>query len=203
MAQKFAASLNDPGSRPGHARLHLRFRRKLPDRYRQHSRQLIRGGATLVANQGFGVNDQGDPMFNACYNWGASSRVCLPGDQAFGLAPCGPDVGAGSRLNQNKNMTQDVGFNVKWEATDRLRFNFDAQYVDSEIDNYDISVEHHSFANITLDATGHVSEDNVRCSDQRQPVGRRPCQSEQLVSSLGHGSPRGERGHAMVLPGRR
>ena len=33
-------------------------------------------------------------------------------------------------LNQNKNMTQDVGFNLKWEATDRLRFNFDAQYVE-------------------------------------------------------------------------
>ena len=66
--------------------------------------------------------------------------------------PRGPGVGAGSRMNKNKNMTQDFGANLKWEATDRLRFNFDAQYVDSEIDNYDISIEHHSFANTTLDA---------------------------------------------------
>jgi iron complex outermembrane receptor protein len=105
------------------------------------------------ANEGFGVNDQGDPMFNACYNWGAAPG-CVFLDQASGLVPRGTGVGVGSRLNQNKNMTQDVGFNVKWEATDRLRFNFDAQYVDSEIDNYDISVEHHSFSNTTLDATG-------------------------------------------------
>ena len=105
------------------------------------------------ANQGFGVNDQGQPMFNACYNWGAAPE-CVFLDQASGLVPRGTGIGAGSRMNDNKNMTQDVGFNLKWEATDRLRFNFDAQYVDSEIDNYDISVEHHSFANVTLDATG-------------------------------------------------
>jgi TonB-dependent receptor len=104
-------------------------------------------------NVGFGVNDQGEPMFNACYNWGAAPG-CVFLDQAAGLVPRGTGVGAGSRMNQNKNMTQDFGVNVKWEATDRLRFNFDAQYVDSEIDNYDISVEHHSFANTTLDATG-------------------------------------------------
>ena len=102
-------------------------------------------------NQGFGANDQGEPMFNACYNWGAAPGCVFQDD---GLAPYGVDVGTGSRMNKNKNMTQDVGFNLKWEATDRLRFNFDGQYVDSEIDNYDISVEHHSFANVTLDATG-------------------------------------------------
>ena len=107
-------------------------------------------GQTDGSNVGFGVNDQGEPMFLACYNWGAN-----PACQ--GTAPnytYAPEVGTGSRMNKNKNMTQDVGFNLKWEATDRLRFNFDAQYVDSEIDNYDISVEHHSFANVFLDASG-------------------------------------------------
>ena len=108
------------------------------------------------ANQGFGVNDQGDPMFNACYSWASNNPpgCVFLGNPADGVVPRGVDVGTGSRMNKNKNMTQDVGFNLKWEATDRLRFNFDAQYVDSEIDNYDISVEHHSFANVFVDASG-------------------------------------------------
>ena len=100
---------------------------------------------------GQGVNDQGQPMFNACYSpvifpWLAENQRCL--------TQYGSEVGTGSRMNKNKNMTQDFGANLKWEATDRLRFNFDAQYVDSTIDNYDISVEHHSFANVFLDASG-------------------------------------------------
>jgi iron complex outermembrane recepter protein len=106
------------------------------------------------ANQGFGVNDQGAPMFNACYNWGAAPGCVFVGDPANGLVPRGVEVGTGSRINQNRNMTQDFAANLKWEATDRLRFNFDAQYVDAEVDNYDISVEMHSFANVFLDASG-------------------------------------------------
>ncbi|QNN65150.1 TonB-dependent receptor [Sphingomonas rhizophila] len=90
-------------------------------------------------------------MFNACYNWGgaANCEYRAPGQPSYAS-----EVGTGSRMNQNRNMTMDFAGNLKWEATDRLRFNFDGQYVKSEIDNYDISVEHHSFANVFLDATG-------------------------------------------------
>lgn len=102
-------------------------------------------------NVGFGVNDQGEPMFNTCYTWGS-----VPGCQyqANGVPSYAPEVGTGSRINQNKNMTQDFGANLKWEATDNLRFNFDGQYVNSTVDNYDLSIEMHSFANVFLDATG-------------------------------------------------
>ena len=102
-------------------------------------------------NVGFGVNDQGEPMFNACYNWGGTPG-CVTNDAGIPVYATG--VGTGSRLNQNRNMTQDIAANLKWEATDRLRFNFDGQYVKSSVDNYDISVEHHSFADVTLDASG-------------------------------------------------
>jgi TonB-dependent receptor len=103
------------------------------------------------ANPGFGVNAAGQPMFNACYNWGGSAGCER---DAAGVAHYGVDVGTGSRINQNRNMTQDVGLNLKWEASDRLHLNFDGQFVDSTVDNYDISVEHHSFANVGVDATG-------------------------------------------------
>ncbi|HZB69752.1 MAG TPA: TonB-dependent receptor [Sphingomicrobium sp.] len=103
-------------------------------------------------NVGFGVNDQGEAMFNTCYSWATASLGCQY--QANGQPAYAPGVGSGSRINQNKNMTQDAAINLKWAATDALRFNFDAQYVDSTIHNYDISIEMHSFANTMVDASG-------------------------------------------------
>jgi iron complex outermembrane recepter protein len=103
------------------------------------------------ANQGFGVNDQGEPMFNTCYTWATPSPTC---QFANGQAPYAPEVGTGSRINQNRNMTQVAALNLKWEPTNDLRFNLDGQYVDSQIDNYDISIEMHSFATVGLDTTG-------------------------------------------------
>jgi TonB-dependent receptor len=102
---------------------------------------------------GFGMNDQGEPMFPACYSWGAAPECSFyaPGHPSYA-----PEVGTGSRINQNRNMTQDAALNVKWEPTNDLHFNFDGQYVKSQVDNYDISVEMHSFANADFDATGEV-----------------------------------------------
>jgi TonB-dependent receptor len=106
---------------------------------------------TPGANSGYGVNDQGQPMFNACYGW-ANSPGCV--FNAQGIAPYGVDVGTDSRVNQNRDMTQDAAINLKWDPTNDLHFNFDGQYVDSKVDNYDISVEFHSFANVGFDASG-------------------------------------------------
>ena len=97
-------------------------------------------------NVGYGVNDEGEPMFTACYAWMVPWGCTTP--------QIAPDIGTGSRMNQNRNMTQDAAINFKWEVTDRLRAQFDMQYIDSKIDNYDISTEHHSFADISVDATG-------------------------------------------------
>jgi TonB-dependent receptor len=110
-------------------------------------------GPAWGGNAGYGVNDQGEPMFNVCRNDGSgNSPGCV--FNASGSAPYAPEVGTGSRINQNRNMTQQFGLNMKWEPTNNLRFNFDGQYVDSKVDNYDISIEMHSYANVGLDATG-------------------------------------------------
>ena len=100
-------------------------------------------------NVGFGVNDQGAPMFNACYNWGGAPNCVnyAPGHTSYGV-----DVGTDSRINNNRNMTQDAALNLKWDPTNDLHFNFDGQYINSKVDNYDISVEFHSFANVGLNA---------------------------------------------------
>ena len=98
---------------------------------------------------GFGANDQGQAMFTPCYSWGGAPNCTYysPGHPSYGV-----DVGTDSRVNQNRDMTQDAAFNVKWNPTNDLHFNFDGQYVNSKVDNYDISIEAHSFANVGLDA---------------------------------------------------
>ena len=95
---------------------------------------------------GFAANEAGQPMFQACYTWG-----CPTGGQANTY---GGRANTSNRYNKNRNMTQDISANLKWEATDRLRFNFDAQRVNSTIDNYDIELGFNSFANIRAEFIG-------------------------------------------------
>jgi len=88
-------------------------------------------------------NNAGQPLVNACYGWNG----CSP-------ARRGGDFGTDTRYNVGTNVTEDLGFNLKWNPTDQWRFNFDVQKIESTVDNYDISVGQQSFADIGLDATG-------------------------------------------------
>ncbi|MEP7130014.1 MAG: TonB-dependent receptor [Sphingomicrobium sp.] len=98
------------------------------------------------ANQDFGVNDQGQPMFNACYTWGQAPEC---EGRTYG-----EELYNSSRLNKTKTKTQDLALNLKWEPTPDLRFNFDGQYINSTVNNYDIEIDMGSFANVGLDNTG-------------------------------------------------
>ncbi len=92
---------------------------------------------------GYGMNSAGEPMIPACYGW-----------NGCGSGKRGVDMSTVTRSNNNENMTQDFGFNLKWSPTDRIRANFDLQYVDSSVDNYDMEVGYNSFANLNLDMSG-------------------------------------------------
>lgn len=92
---------------------------------------------------GMARNADGEPMIQSCYGWGGQ-----PNCQGFDVH--GANTGTASRYSQNKNMTQEASFNLKYEATDNLRLNFDAQYVDSTIKLYDASMGFGSFANIEM-----------------------------------------------------
>ncbi|MBW8860167.1 MAG: TonB-dependent receptor plug domain-containing protein, partial [Caulobacter sp.] len=84
-------------------------------------------------------NSAGQPMVNACYGWNG----CTP-------ARRGGDFSTDTRYSTGTNVTEDLGFNLKWNPTDQWRFNFDVQKVESTVDNYDIGVGQQSFANIGL-----------------------------------------------------
>ena len=112
------------------------------------------------------VNDQGQPMFNSCYSWG--NAFGPPG--SCGPDARGPDVNAVTRYFNDQRVIQDASFNLKFEASDRLSFNFDAQYVDATQERYDLEVGQYSFANIALDTTGsrprvdYLAPTNIRQS---------------------------------------
>lgn len=101
-------------------------------------------GATDAEAAQIAVNDQGQNMLVPCYAWQAT---CADPTR-------GGDVNAVTRYNETSNMTEDAAVNLKWSITDRLRANFDVQFINSEVDNYDIEVGQYSFANMTLDASG-------------------------------------------------
>lgn len=53
-------------------------------------------------------------------------------------------------------VTSDLGFNFKWAPTDRLRLNFDAQYVESTVENTDFQIANSFFAIDVIDLTGET-----------------------------------------------
>ena len=63
----------------------------------------------------------------------------------------GESVTSSTRFWKDREMTQDIALNLKWEPTDRLRFMADGQYIKATVKNYDITgPEMNSFANISV-----------------------------------------------------
>lgn len=96
-----------------------------------------------AARFGYGSTEEGLPFFNACYTW----EGCSPQQRA-------PQVDTASNALRNKQFTQDVAANFRWDVSDRLGLRFDVQYVTSEVQNYNASVTTRSFANTYVDLTG-------------------------------------------------
>jgi TonB-dependent receptor len=119
---------------------------------------LVTGGTFTSPPDAFfagGVNNQqGVPLFNNCYSW--NNWTGTPYGFTAGGAPCatntyGTNVTSSTRYWKDREMTQDMSLNVKWEATDSLRFAADAQYVKAYVRDYDITgPEMNSFADVTL-----------------------------------------------------
>ncbi len=57
----------------------------------------------------------------------------------------------GRRSVDQETTTQDISLNLKFYPTDRLSFNFDAQYIESTTENLDLSIFGSTFANAAID----------------------------------------------------
>ncbi len=100
------------------------------------------GNASNVA-----INDQGQNMYNSCQQQAANAPGCSTGRQ-------GSTVNTITRYSNNLEQTSDVSFNLKWDINDKIKTNFDVQYVYATVQNYDIEVGMNTPANVYLDATG-------------------------------------------------
>lgn len=74
-----------------------------------------------------------------------------PNEAAALLAGTGGSQIALDRNRSENDVTTDYGFNLKFSPNDRLRFNFDAQYIDSSTDIVDITVHRSIFAPLFID----------------------------------------------------
>jgi TonB-dependent receptor len=77
--------------------------------------------------------------------WGGDSRVARDGLQSNNIR----------RDKKIKNVNNDFGGNLKWRATDRLSFNLDLQYVNSTVDDLDVTLWTSSYQNAFLDLRGN------------------------------------------------
>ncbi|MEN3748422.1 TonB-dependent receptor [Sphingomonas sp. HF-S3] len=64
----------------------------------------------------------------------------------------------GNRFFKTDGSTQDQTLNIKWEPTDRLRLNFDGQYVFSKGRDSDDVVELATFSGVSIDGRGKVPQ---------------------------------------------
>lgn len=101
-------------------------------------------GADAAEAGGLGLNASGQNFFNLCYAW---DPTCTNTRRA-------PQLDTASNALRNKQYTQDFTFNFKWSPTDRVHLNFDAQYVDSQVHNYNASVTARTYVNTFVDMTG-------------------------------------------------
>ena len=95
-------------------------------------------------------NDSGQAMIHSCYSWSGQPASYCPG----GYNVHGDSFSTNSRIQQNKDMTQEASLNLKYEPTDNLHFNLDGQYVDSHTTFYDAGVGFSSFADPSLSGLG-------------------------------------------------
>ncbi|RZI60147.1 MAG: TonB-dependent receptor, partial [Zymomonas sp.] len=95
------------------------------------------------AENGLGMNAAGGAFYPRCYSW----EGCNNPRRA-------PQVDTSANSLRNKQYTQDFTFNFNWSPTERVHLNFDAQYVDSQVHNYNASVLSRTYANTFVDLTG-------------------------------------------------
>lgn len=63
-----------------------------------------------------------------------------------------------NRHFKTRSVVQDGALNLKWAPTDRLRFSLDGQYVKSTLENYDATIDGHTFSQIAIDRTGDIPD---------------------------------------------
>ncbi|MEO9969884.1 MAG: TonB-dependent receptor [Hyphomonadaceae bacterium] len=87
-----------------------------------------------------------------------SSQWRGPNGTAVSLNPEGGQQLALFRERREEDVTNDYGFNLKFAPTENLRFNLDAQYIDSSADIVDVTVHSSFFAPVRVTENGSIPD---------------------------------------------
>jgi iron complex outermembrane receptor protein len=111
-------------------------------------------GATPIAGQ---------PANQGFLSWGCGSEWAPDNNPHFcgyntastadDILTRGTGLGADTRYSTQTNITEDTSLNLKWSVSERVGLNFDVQYIESEVSNFDNSMNNKTFADTTLDLT--------------------------------------------------
>ena len=82
-----------------------------------------------------------------CYSWGGTTNRPCPATRGAGLT-------ADTRYSTQTNLTEDYSINLRWNASERVGLNFDVQYIDSSVVNFDNSANNKTATDLTLDISG-------------------------------------------------
>lgn len=114
----------------------------------------------FISRGAFTANPLGSPTTvcqnrDACGTQVAGDSLFQSGTLTANLSGRSPGIRMTqfSRASDTESITNDLSFNFKYDPTDRLKFNFDAQYVKATKDNIDIS----GFAAQYLDQTVNLN----------------------------------------------
>jgi TonB-dependent receptor len=72
--------------------------------------------------------------------------------------PSGINTDFSNRHFYTHSLTQDASLNIKFEPTARLHLNLDGQYVDSQAQNIDDTVDIYTLSNVGIDLTGRYPQ---------------------------------------------
>ena len=109
-------------------------------------------GSDYFGQTGVVGTGTGTPEIASCNAW-----TPAPSGAAGSEATCGrlaAGVTTSTRYADTKEQTEDESFNFKWDVTDRLKTNFDVQYVFSTVHDYDMTADLETYQNIALNMSG-------------------------------------------------
>jgi TonB-dependent receptor len=114
----------------------------------------------------YGVLPNGLPLFEPCLN----------SDVSHANQPCraGSPIDVATRYSDEKRVVEDVAFNLAWQPTDRLKFTADYQHVRATNDNYDITFNLRTFADVALDLTGRYPRTTLLSPSGYNQIGGQP-----------------------------
>ncbi|KQN34834.1 hypothetical protein ASG37_16115 [Sphingomonas sp. Leaf407] len=87
-----------------------------------------------------------------------------------------------NRATASEAQTDDYSLNFKVTPSDRLRFNFDGQYVKSKLTSFDNIIDTGTWSNISLDTSGRIPVVGFTIGDVPNYNGRRPSASEYFTN---------------------